>query len=728
MGSYPLQHDAYGTQGAIGPSQIPQSAHHGPPHKSSTTSKRRSVASHRTAQNAPVPPARTSSLAARAAAPVDPGVPSVQVIQPTPTKNRKKKQGRQVEEASPTLRSYQLPMPGSEQRGLEVLAAGGRDESDAELSTVGTSMLEEDDALDGLSIGMDYNSEEELAREAEEARRARAREKGRERQRRKRERDKAKAAESGAATRASARDGGLSLSLGALTTSASLGLSTRVPSNPNVLSQPSAHAGPSSASTSYSPLPFSASYPNLSPGDFLSTGSTSVSGQSSPNALFSPHITTPGGAYPDATPGTWDPASSSTSLLEMGLAAGQNKRASRPRRGRANSSSASGPSRRISPAALPLFQPLANPADVPAQAAKSAPQRSSKRRKSEPEPDGFSRSLHSAQTQAQAHAHGQAQIPVGLGVMLPTEMNMQSASLPNSGASTALPSATTSPADFGAGISPLTHAPWTMVDPSHPHTGVFAMSSSQPVPARAPFFVPIHHATMQPQPESQPQRPRPRRAASDSASFVLSDNRHTGVTTPEAAFSTSGPTSAGWSSPPTPPPVPGLPKQYHQQTPLTFDFASSDVGAMASAGGGTAGLDKMSEPHNFSLGPAFPSVPHGVPRPTTPSAAANRFASILTSVWNDQQARNALQSELGVSHTDLQEMQAGLADVYEQWVAAKAVSQTPAHPASGLQQAGLSGTLERGMSQVSLEGHGTATRSQGQVSPLICSMSEYKPA
>ncbi|ORY28966.1 hypothetical protein BCR39DRAFT_181685 [Naematelia encephala] len=72
---------------------------------------------------------------------------------------------------------------------------------------------------------------------------------------------------------------------------------------------------PSSSSSSCSPLPVTASYLSLSPGHNynLSTASTSVSGQSSPSALFSPASSTPGTAYGDVT-GIWSMAEGASSM------------------------------------------------------------------------------------------------------------------------------------------------------------------------------------------------------------------------------------------------------------------------------------------------------------------------------------------------------------------------------------------------------------------------------
>ena len=135
---------------------------------------------------------------------------------------------------------------------------------------------------------------------------------------------------------------------------------------------------PSSASSTYSSLPHASSgFFNMSNQSFAAL-SASVSGRSTPNTLFSPAISTPGmgtsvSTTSESTPATWatDPNSSS-SALEMST---KNKKSSSRGKGKASQNRTTGNHD------VPILEP------VPPGAKRG--HKSSKRRKSEPQPEEF---------------------------------------------------------------------------------------------------------------------------------------------------------------------------------------------------------------------------------------------------------------------------------------------------------------------------------------------------
>ncbi|OWZ69238.1 hypothetical protein AYX14_00995 [Cryptococcus neoformans] len=221
----------------------------------------------------PSPPGESSRL------------PSFQVTQPTPTKGRKFRHsntnastpGENLFIPSPTWQIGLLSSPDDGGNGtleaniepssiLAPIASGSRSRPRSPESKA------RKDSLSELERQAEIRQAEIMAEKQ-----ARMREKGRERQRRKRERDK-KAREAAAAA--------MNCTKGTPTH-----LSSNASNNLNINM-------PSPESSGYSSLA-TASYFSISPTHplALSVGSASVSGESSPNTLFSPAISTPGTGY-----------------------------------------------------------------------------------------------------------------------------------------------------------------------------------------------------------------------------------------------------------------------------------------------------------------------------------------------------------------------------------------------------------------------------------------------
>ncbi|RSH92538.1 hypothetical protein EHS25_007982 [Saitozyma podzolica] len=259
--------------------------------------------------------------------------PIVQVIHPTPTK--KKVRRRSVGATSSSTSNESLMQASS-------LLRTSRSTLDVKLDDEHDNVAEDD-------------SDRERLRFEEEAKKNRAREKGKIRQRRKRERDKKAREDAKAASH--------------------LPIPSRTPSSTNLPSLTANHplssnmspSMPSSASSTYSSLPFSASYYSLSPGQpfGMSSGSNSVSGQSSPNVLFSPAISTPGIGYEGFS---WTEGTGSA--LEM---SSLRRRPSGHERARAYSSSLAMTLPRRQSQDVPILAPVVPPAGRPEKRRKSEP-------------------------------------------------------------------------------------------------------------------------------------------------------------------------------------------------------------------------------------------------------------------------------------------------------------------------------------------------------------------
>ncbi|ORX34298.1 hypothetical protein BD324DRAFT_178308 [Kockovaella imperatae] len=354
---------------------------------------------------APVPPARTSSLAMRgkqSQSSMDAGnLPSVQVTHPTPTKSRRLRrrtatavgleseietleaQAAAWSEDSPTRRSgaqIDTSAVGQQRPSSSGPGYGGEGMNLASMNPHERGRIRPDDDDGEEDEDEDEGPSETDRRKAvEEARRVRAREKGRERQRRKRERDK-KAKETARLTGTSVPPTGPPAT--ALMTATRLPIHARnakvampttpIGQSPNVAQPyPFSMSVPSSSSSSYSPLPQAPGgfYSGLSPSTTTSFASMSMSGQSSPNTLFSPSASTPSMGQQEAggSSTNWPP--------HDGVLVMDTENRSKQQIGKTDRTSSQGPQSNQNPAAVVSLQSMSH--------------KPSKRRKSEPEPEEY---------------------------------------------------------------------------------------------------------------------------------------------------------------------------------------------------------------------------------------------------------------------------------------------------------------------------------------------------